>query len=106
LPFAEVGIEVGADPSPRGEVGADRGLFSPEGGDVDGAAFLNVQQLAPFGLGLGDPMGQQFSLDSFSALALDDPSSSSSQRRSVQDSRSWMDKESTFDSGFEVVDRA
>ena len=57
LPLGEVGIEVGQAVLGRGEVRGDAGLFGFEGGDVDGAAVVGVEELAPCGLGLGDPAG-------------------------------------------------
>ena len=63
LPFAQVGVEVSEAILGRGEVGADAGLLGFEGGNVDGAAVVGVGELAPCGLGLGDPAGEQFPLD-------------------------------------------
>jgi len=53
----------------RREVGADAGLLDLQGGYVDGAAVVGVEQLAPFGLGLGDPAGEQFALGDIRTLA-------------------------------------
>jgi len=58
VPLGEVGVEVGETIFGRSEVGADVGLLELRSGDVDGAAVVGVEQLAPFGLGLGDPAGE------------------------------------------------
>jgi hypothetical protein len=71
LPFAQVGVEVDEAILGRGEVGADTGLLDLQGGDVDRAAVVGVEQLAPFGLGLGDPAGEQLPLGGIGVLALD-----------------------------------
>ena len=62
LPLGEVGVEIGETILGGGEVGADAGLLDLQGGDVDGAAVVGVEQRAPFGLGLGDPAGEQLAL--------------------------------------------
>ena len=71
LPLGEVGVEVAQAVLCGSEVGADAGLFGFEGGDVDGAAVVGVEQLAPCGLGLGDPSGEQLPLGDVGPLALD-----------------------------------
>ncbi|MDA8292973.1 MAG: hypothetical protein M0040_01200 [Actinomycetota bacterium] len=71
LPLGEVGVEVGETILGRGEVGADAGLLDLQGGDVDGAAVVGVEELAPFGFGLGDPAGEQLALGGVGTLAFD-----------------------------------
>ena len=59
LPFAQVGVEVAEAVLGGGEVCSDAGLLGFEGGDVDGAGVVGIEQLAPLGLGLGELAGEQ-----------------------------------------------
>ncbi|MGH9129354.1 MAG: hypothetical protein ACRDY2_10415 [Acidimicrobiales bacterium] len=72
LLLGEVGVEVGQTVLGDVDGRADPGLLGLERRHVDGPAVVGVEQLAPFALGLGQPVGEQLTLGGIGCLALFD----------------------------------
>ncbi|MDA8061976.1 MAG: hypothetical protein M0T80_05990 [Actinomycetota bacterium] len=57
-----MGVDGGEAFFGRADVGGDTSLLGFEGGDVDGGGVVRVEELAPFGLGLGELAGEELAL--------------------------------------------
>ncbi|MDA8276091.1 MAG: hypothetical protein M0029_12040 [Actinomycetota bacterium] len=69
LPLGEVGVDRGEAFLGTADIGGDAGLLSFQSGDVDGVGVVGVEELAPFGVGLGELAGEELALRRVAVLA-------------------------------------
>ncbi|HVC24904.1 MAG TPA: hypothetical protein VND23_04025 [Acidimicrobiales bacterium] len=69
LPLGQVGVDRGEPFLRTTDVRGDAGLLGLQGRDVDGARIVGVEELAPFGVGLGELAGQELALGGVAILA-------------------------------------
>ncbi len=71
-PLGQVGVDGGESFLGTADVGGDAGLLGLQGGDVDGARAVGVEELAPLRLGLGELADEELALGGVAVLASGD----------------------------------